>query len=202
MPICNDSAVQSSSWSLVALDLSQAQVPSQSSGLTQPQATICAAVIALVAALIALGGVLVNARVSERQHREKDAATLRDRNRKDAVDAMVEALAASMRLWDLVGTIHSLAVGLDDVSEDDRPTLSQLNAAWMAMMSAELKLELLDIASFKEVSALREALGTIRDTAHMGSDIEDFASSWDAREAMVKSFQFALKQIDSRHSHG
>ncbi|WP_130915598.1 hypothetical protein [Nocardia cyriacigeorgica] len=48
-------------------------------GLTQPQATIWAALIAVGAATIALIGVIINAVISQRQHRDKERAALKER---------------------------------------------------------------------------------------------------------------------------
>lgn len=95
--------------------------------MTQPTATIIAACIAVTAALIAFAGVVINAWVTNRQHRERLAAerATRDRDeqiatatrkRDEAIAEVVAATEVAMRAWTLVGAAHNNAVGLHDAT--------------------------------------------------------------------------------------
>ncbi|MFE9583216.1 hypothetical protein ACFYO1_43060 [Nocardia sp. NPDC006044] len=94
-----------------------------------------------------------------RHHREKEAVALRDRNRKEAVDALVEALESTMAYWRLLGALHDHLIGT--LSADNLPTTQEVDDATMAMISTQLKLELLGLDSEQSVDSARKQLDVI-----------------------------------------
>ncbi|MFC9473075.1 hypothetical protein ACFTS5_12910 [Nocardia sp. NPDC056952] len=172
----------------------QVSAPS-SSGLTQPQATIWAAGIAVGAATIALIGVLINAAVSQRQHRDKDSAAIRDRNRTEAIDALLEALSATMDLWILVGIMHNKIMGKAMSTAD--PTDSELDTARAKIINAKLKLELLGLGGSDNVDEVRKSLNRLALEFKAGNKSSGFAEAMRTRDKMIASFQATLAQIDA-----
>ncbi|MFB8003641.1 hypothetical protein [Nocardia sp. NPDC056000] len=147
-----------------------------------------------VPATIALIGVVVNAVVSQRQHRDKERAALRDRKRKEASDVLVEALGAATAYWDLVEDLGADFSGIGDRI----PTRADLGQAVRAVLAAELKLELLDLDPKQSLKTLRQAVQHNQTALESGNDQRtDHEATQAARTEMIKQFRATLTRIDA-----
>lgn len=140
--------------------------------MTQPLATIIAACIAVLAATIALVGVMLTVRSNERQHRERveseQVARDRDatrasavRRRDEAAEEIVAASEVAMRVWMLVGAAHNELIGIPDATPW---TAGEAQLALEDCSARVMRLEIfgLDQAS-AALSSYRAALGVIWD---------------------------------------
>ncbi|MEU1961536.1 hypothetical protein [Nocardia sp. NPDC019304] len=177
------------------LSLTSSQ-PIRYEALTQPQATVYASLIAVTAALIAFSGVALTAWISQRQHREKDRAAVRDRNYKQAVDALVEALTISAETWEVVGRFAIDKMGKTP-PDNVVPTHVECIAAVSRMNTAELKLELLSLDEDQLYRQLRKKFVKLLDAADKGKIEEiEFDSAFELRKRLINSFRASLTRLD------
>ncbi|MGV9748579.1 hypothetical protein [Nocardia farcinica] len=162
-------------------------------GLTQPQATVSAALIALVAAVVALLGVGINVLIAERHHKDKQRAEVRERNRKEAVNAMVDALTATMTYWRLAGAVDDIRIGLVDF---EPPTESELTAARNEMIAAQAKLQLLGLDE-DSVDKVRVEIRRLQRAFDMSpAKTVDWKNAHQERKAMIQGFRETLERFD------
>lgn len=161
--------------------------------LTQPVATLIAAGVALVVALVTLTGIVLN----HRQHRDKEIAAAVERRRSEALDALVEALEASTRAWSLVGNAHSLDIGL---ITDGEAKVAETRDALDRCRSAQAKLELLALDDDGAMQDLTTVLSRIwYDVVENPTPDRVEWNAWPAREAAIRSFKTTMNRLRTKY---
>lgn len=173
--------------------------------MSQPWATVIAALIAVVAAGLALTGVLLTLRANERQHKERlDAERVaRDndervaaavRRRDEAVRELVSASESAMRAFNLVGSAHAELLGVDNPG----PWTSEaLAASFEDCEMAEMRLDVMGLEPARE--SFRSYLDTMRsiwgEVEAYAGPYPDFGPAFDALDAMREAFRQTVTEI-------
>jgi len=165
-------------------------IPPSSDGLTQPEATLIAALVALVVAGVTAFGIWMN----HRQHSDKEKVAAMERRRKEAVDALVEALEAGNVAWNLVFNCHNAASG------DARGTPTNpmdVDSSFARCREIEAKLHLLALDESFAMTTMDDVLSSIWRELRGNGTTPDFRPAWDARSNLILSFR---KTINTMHT--
>ncbi|QNI08310.1 hypothetical protein GAN17_20105 [Mycobacterium kubicae] len=154
--------------------------------LTQPKATVVAAVIAVVGALIAYAGVTKTTRTTRRENR-----------REEKVAVLTEASAAIQELTraiDRIALTTDPAARAQQVAKMDDGPMKKLGDRYSL---SETKLELYGFTdSAKAAKSLSDTLMTVWNGLRRNSnDDVDLAQSHDEYDEALKAIQTALKEL-------
>ncbi|MBY6388654.1 hypothetical protein HG717_32780 [Rhodococcus erythropolis] len=165
-------------------------------GLTQGQATIIAAAIALGAASIAFLGILVKARSDRALHEATLGEDRAVQHRQQVTEALLSALEAMNRAAELVSS--------DNPSmERDSDAYRDRDSRYYACVSATLKLQILGLEdAYLEMSKFTGSLGLhwiIADEEGIARPHRDtFGKIIQAKASLPYTFSNTLAQFDQR----
>lgn len=166
-------------------------------GLSQPTATVSAALIAVLAAVIALFGVRITVAATRKQHERTLEVEAQNRRRNEAVELLTDGLSAMMDVWASVGAAHSDALGLDppDIGEwSDQQVRSALGRCTFLA----LKMDLLGLSEAQ--SSIEDYIKTMRDVwtgLRVPGPVEDFASAWASLEETKATFRLTISNLEN-----
>ncbi|MDV6277750.1 hypothetical protein R3Q06_30095 [Rhodococcus erythropolis] len=164
-------------------------------GLTQGQATIIAAAIALGAATIAFLGILVKARSDRALHQATLAEDRAVQHRQQVTEALLFALEAMNRAAELVSSSNPIVERGSDAYRDR-------DSRYYACVSATLKLQVLGLED--AYTAMTEFTGwlgvhwVLADMADATSSRDTFGKIVRAKESLSQTFSSTLAQLDRR----
>lgn len=175
--------------------------------MTQPAATIIASCIAVGAALIAFLGVIVNAWVTSRQHRQRlDAerqARDRDeriaaarRRRAEAIGEVTAATEVAMRAWTLIGAAHN---ELWDIYDATPWTPGEAQTALEECATAEMRLAVFGLDPARDACKnYAEVMRRIwQDTIQKVDGGPSFGPGHDAMAALRAAFRQTVADLDA-----
>jgi hypothetical protein len=166
--------------------------PTVASGLTQPVATVITAGVAFLVALVTGVGIWIN----HKQHVEKEQAAATERRHTEAVTALVEALEAGTKAWEMVGDAHNDCIGLTDGTQRPKREISD---SLELCRTVETKLQLLALDDAGAMKELTQALQRIWDQINTYGDPADFGPALDARIKLVESFRGTINGLRGKY---
>ncbi|UAK39656.1 hypothetical protein K8O93_08400 [Gordonia bronchialis] len=175
--------------------------------MTQPAATIIASCIAIGAALIAFFGVIVNAWVTSRQHRQRLDAERRARDRDEKIaaarrrrdEAIGEVTAATevaMRAWTLIGAAHN---ELWDIYDATPWTPGEAQTALEDCATAEMRLAVFGLDQARDAcKSYAEVMRRLwEETIQDVDGGPSFKSGHDAMAALRTAFRQTVADLDA-----
>lgn len=175
--------------------------------MTQPAATIIASCIAVGAALIAFLGVIVNAWVTSRQHRQRldaereardrDQRIAAARRRRDvAIDEVIATAEVAMRAWTLIGAAHN---ELWDIYDATPWTPGEAQSALEECATAEMRLAVFGLDQARDAcKSYADVMRQIWEaTIHEVDGGPSFKPGHDAMAALRTAFRRTVVDLDA-----
>lgn len=177
-------------------------LPTTSSGVTQPMATLIAAFVALIVACVTAFGLWLN----HKQHQEKETAAATERRRKEAVDAMVSAWDTAVVAWTAV-TITHRGVYRDTPTPGVLPSPQEIDDAVDQCRTVEARLQLLSLDGTRSMSNLIDVLAGIAEKIDRSDmpfgdferDRHTQARALAAREDLMDSFRREINSFSTKY---